>query len=546
MARQRIEDIKNTKGYEDISSNKCFEEERLMFGPLLERYRGQYKTEEWVIKKAEVKKIVDLLTKNVSAKAGSTPAGFTYLGQMLTHELIESTVKTAHDRKEVSPVLNLDSVYPDFDSAVTLGYLKHDSAEFILGTASSSEDHENDLYRPTHLGGRPLIPERRNDENVLVSQLHLLWLKVHNEAVRWLVKFDKQVSRENQYKFSKTFTTLLFQRVVIDEYLRTVLHPNIYDLYFFKERIFFYNDIDLETFKIPLEFSMAMFRFGHTMILDSYQLKKKSGSRKIPLGVLLETGKPVSPEHTIEWQIFFEIDETTPQMAGTLNLILTEQVGGAGGSSAAMAKSTDNPPVYVEISNADKAARERFENGAKGLILKDLMASAEVPTGGVLLDLMELANKDIPRITSGESDAELYNRLKISSPSIFREIIKFKEKDWQKITVEGLSGTQAMTIDNIPLWLFSLLESSILPFEDGFGKSCNRLPQPNDDRLGPITSMVIAEVLNQSIRLAPDNIYQSTTDFSLNMGPLSHVYKKLACQPRGVTMADVFNFQNQS
>jgi len=379
---------------------------------------------------------------------------------------------------------------------------------------------------------------------VIVSQLHLLWQKVHNEAVRRLVNFDEQLNREQVYNYSRVFTTLLFQRVVIEDYLRTILHSHIYDLYFYKNRNYFYTEVDQETFRIPLEFSMAMFRFGHTMILGSYGLKKDLTAKSVKIEELLETGRQIPPEMVIDWERFFEIDETKVQRAGTLDLLFTSVLGGPGFAAARSTRSFNEAHRSVEINIAptqDDRSDSRFEKGAKGLIVKDLMASRVVPTGGMLIDLIEAS------VTSNEPLSNLYYDLEIPDGRTFRNIVNFDSSVLKGTKVIEDKTVEKMSIDNAPLWLFCLLESSVLPFKATFGNlQEDWRPKPKKDRLGPVTSMVISEVLSQAIRLAPDNIYQPMTVLSAKLGPLSYIYTNLISSPSGVTMADIFNFQKYS
>ena len=106
-------------------------------------------------------------------------AGHTYLGQMIAHDIVPST--TNHpNRKKISPYLSLNSLYGDNNDHA---YFDREG-KFILGS-SKNEDGEfeygNDIFRDS--SGIPLIGDVRNDENKIISQLHLFWQKLHNKII---------------------------------------------------------------------------------------------------------------------------------------------------------------------------------------------------------------------------------------------------------------------------------------------------------------------------------------------------------------------------
>src|SRR5262245_46890231 len=122
--------------------------------------------------------------------AGShVPSGYVYFGQFLAHDI--TRLRDADDRPVSqaaplaelaqlrSPALDLDSVYGSGydDHAVPLN-----QGKFIIGAAVDLDNQrvpETDLPRdPLTLA--PLVPDDRNDDNLLVAQLHVQFLKLHN------------------------------------------------------------------------------------------------------------------------------------------------------------------------------------------------------------------------------------------------------------------------------------------------------------------------------------------------------------------------------
>ena len=126
------------------------------------------------------------------------PAGYVYLGQFLAHDMTQLVVEEAktktghntlgHRKPRVglsqlrTPSLDLDSVYGQgFDDP--LCYVDKDNGEMILGLTSLADvPSANDLPRNSS-DKIALIPDTRNDENFIVAQLHLVFLKLHNLIV---------------------------------------------------------------------------------------------------------------------------------------------------------------------------------------------------------------------------------------------------------------------------------------------------------------------------------------------------------------------------
>jgi hypothetical protein len=102
------------------------------------------------------------------------------------------------------------------------------------------------------------IGDPRNDENLIVGQLHLAFLKAHNRLVGQGSTFAqaRRVLRQH------------YQHIVIHDFLKRVADPKVVDrILEHGNRVY---DALAEPFFLPLEFTVAGYRFGHTMIRDDY------------------------------------------------------------------------------------------------------------------------------------------------------------------------------------------------------------------------------------------------------------------------------------
>lgn len=108
-------------------------------------------------------------------------AGYTFLGQFVDHDLtldatsvLEQQIDPQATRNFRTPALELDSVY-GLGPKVQPYLYDRDAPGRML---TSPDGHD----LPRNSQGVALIGDPRNDENIIVSQLHLLFLKFHNKV----------------------------------------------------------------------------------------------------------------------------------------------------------------------------------------------------------------------------------------------------------------------------------------------------------------------------------------------------------------------------
>lgn len=205
------------------------------------------------------------------------PAGYTYLGQMISHDLVRPT-RTNFASRTFSAKLELESIF----GAAFNGFPEPDG------------NRRWDL--PRNPDGRACIPEPRNDENVIIAQLHRLWQLVHEAIVR--NGADPSEARKD--------VVLLFQAVVIDDYLKRILQPHIFSGVLQRgERHLGFSDN-----AIPDVFSQAAFRFGHSMVRRSYSLNAVEQGVSLPS--LFLANSQIPDRFKISWSEFFETDPGRP------------------------------------------------------------------------------------------------------------------------------------------------------------------------------------------------------------------------------------------
>lgn len=237
------------------------------------------------------------------------PALYTYLGQFIDHDLTfdpASSLQKQNDPNALTdfrtPAFDLDCVYgrgPDDQP-----YLFGDHGEFVFGAAlHNGHPGVRDLPRFLDPGdptkGRALIGDPRNDENAIVSQLQGLFMRFHN---RLLADTGRPFAEVQQ------LLRFHYQYVVLHDFLPRVVHPSVLDLlrthgHFDQRKLEIYAWRN-EPF-MPVEFSGAAYRFGHSMVRPGYRLNDTTLLAIFPG---LVGFRPADPERGIDWGRFIDID----------------------------------------------------------------------------------------------------------------------------------------------------------------------------------------------------------------------------------------------
>jgi hypothetical protein len=124
-------------------------------------------------------------------------------------------------------------------------------------------------------GETPLIADRRNDSNLILSQLHLAFLRFHNKAVKALqVQGTKP---EKVFGEARRLVTLHYHWLILNDFLPALLSKTVLarPLSEWQPR----NLLPPDT--VPMEFTTAAFRFGHSMVGRSYDFNANFGREDV-------------------------------------------------------------------------------------------------------------------------------------------------------------------------------------------------------------------------------------------------------------------------
>ncbi len=112
------------------------------------------------------------------------PAGFTFFGQFVDHDMTFDQTSLPQQQVDPKALTNFDT--PRFDLASVYGRGPQRSPELYDPAAPGrlllARPHGIDDL-PRRPDGRALIGDPRNDENLIVAQLHIAFVKLHNRLV---------------------------------------------------------------------------------------------------------------------------------------------------------------------------------------------------------------------------------------------------------------------------------------------------------------------------------------------------------------------------
>ena len=291
------------------------------------------------------------------------PAGYTYLGQFIDHDLtfdqtslgdlIVDPVAISNFR---TPRFDLDGLYgagaiaqpylykrevnPNTDSE----YIKFNIGQTteVVGWDKNDPNYlksfPNDLFRSEN--GFALIGDPRNDTNLILSQLHLVFQKFHNKLTEEVknkstlgktIECRSKTNAEEQFEAVRKTVIWYYHWIILYDYLPRITRysrEEINALILNKEnkpRIYQYDEKPF----IPVEFSAAAFRFGHGMIRQFYNYNRRfpeASVRDLSVFSGLELNKSISSNWIIDWRRFFDFEDqdVRPNPSRRINTTITD------------------------------------------------------------------------------------------------------------------------------------------------------------------------------------------------------------------------------
>lgn len=266
------------------------------------------------------------------AAVSTIPAGFTYFGQFVDHDItfdVSSSLDTNTDANTInnmrSPTLDLDSLYgrgpgldpflyafPTFGPSTAIKF--QTGANTSIGPGGPSNDgspfgmvEQSDFDVPRIPGtNTAVIGDPRNDENLIVVQFHHAMLRFHNAVVDLLLAagFAGDIFAE-----AKRIVTHHYQWAVVNDFLKRICGPAAVS-----NALTSVTAPIGSTFRMPVEFAVAAYRFGHSMIRDTYFVNFNFPTAT--LGQVFDFNRnpqlPVFSNWVVDFNAFFDTGITVP------------------------------------------------------------------------------------------------------------------------------------------------------------------------------------------------------------------------------------------
>jgi hypothetical protein len=249
----------------------------------------------------------DVKDSDVEFDISTIPAGYIYLGQFIDHDMTLDTTPLTDQQYDPRGITNYDT--PRFDLASVYGKGPTGSPELYDPAKPGYlrvNDHDGLHDLPRDDTGAAFLGDPRNDENLIVAQLHAAFLRMHNR-LRDQGKTFEQAQQLLRWNFQWLIVNDFLTRIVGGDVVRSKIvqrrgRPIEFAGKFYKPR-------DKQRPYMPIEYSGAAYRFGHSMIRAEYEVQDM---RTIPIFARegfqdLRGNRPVPADLWIDWNYFFDI-----------------------------------------------------------------------------------------------------------------------------------------------------------------------------------------------------------------------------------------------
>jgi Animal haem peroxidase len=396
-------------------------------------------------------------------------AVYTYLGQFLDHDITFDPVSQLRQFiRNIGDVTDFRTPRLDLDCLYGRGpgdqpYLYDDAGvRLLLGDPLSGNQHDQDakdLQRGPD--GRALIGDPRNDENRIVAQLQATMIRFHNRMAdliggdkfdeirdqvrwhyQWVVVNDFLPTIINQSTIQKVFPSLASGRSAGDDKPQVTIGPLVPEARHH------------DGFLMPVEFSVAAYRFGHSMIRPIYRLNETISRRPI-FSVSSDSAadlggmRRIPDDWAIDWQFFVEIGD------------------------GAAANDDPDDPIARKPQHAYKI--DTSVVGALGHLPPIVAAN---PSSLAERNLLRGRDFELP---SGQAIAAA-----LGEP-VFDVVIGKATDEDPKIPITQVSKAFA---DQAPLWAYVLSEAHVSSWDAAPAGPKDNVPI----KLGPVGGRIVAEV----------------------------------------------------
>lgn len=379
----------------------------------------------------------------------TVPVGHVFFGQFVDHDVtldVVSSFESVNDADATpnarTPTLDLDCIYGGGREATPFLY---DGPKLLTGAdlPGATAEQQADLLRLLDVA---VIGDPRNDENRIVSQIQLAMIRFHNKICdevaheKFGAAFADMTAQEQRERAGEIFeearqiTTWHYQWAVVEDFLTTICGEAAVRRALSSGRRFYTPD---EAY-IPVEFSVAAYRFGHSMV---------------PMRIQVQQGQPA-------FELF------GPELGGGFSPVAGPQAV------------VDMHELFETSANRAVQRAERLD----GELARDLLqlGPAIIPAGENSLAARNLIRGQSFLLPSGETVAACMGR---------------DAEEIEKVRATAMLKSEGALEGGIPLWYYLLIEAETIGREGSGGAF-----EPGEG-LGPVGATIVAETIIGLIEL---------------------------------------------
>jgi Animal haem peroxidase len=389
-------------------------------------------------------------------------AGYTYFGQFIGHDLtLDPTplegpyLEPERTPNYRTPSFDLDHIYgggPEESPFLYEGEVGEET--FKIGSTTPT-GYRRDLPVEHGMVLAGDLQDTRNLDNLLLRQLHAVFLKFHNEAIRQLspptpaLTGIENLGPGTLFERAQRLVRWHYQWIIRHDFLPKILHTGVWN---HQEQRRLQHPDRTKSYAVPIEFSLAAFRFGHSLVRDAYRLNCRQ--KRAVIGELMALGQkaaPIPDDYLIEWGTFLGGLPTSgpPAASSFFDTSIGRAMHGLSPGTIRLSNPLERPdPSSLPVRTLLRGARARLPSGQQ--VAEALLAQGRI--------------RPEDRLTTSQLTQDTCNR----SGSVLRD--------------NGLER-------NTPLFYYVLKEAELLA--GGF-------------TLGPAGSHIVSEVIQGALEADPD------------------------------------------
>jgi hypothetical protein len=412
-------------------------------------------------------------------------SGFTFVGQFVDHDITFDTTPLSDQQADPNATTNFRSPRYDLDAVYGLGpnqnpqlYDPSDRDKFLLDKRPYSTIRTDTLKTPgvvydvpRDAAGKAIIADPRNDQTLIILQMHVAMQMFHNKLVDYMRAI--RLPRAAVFESARRMARWHYQWMVTHDFLPAIVGKDM-AASVYKEVLTGVPIINIKYYKptnplgkpfIPVEFAVAAYRFGHSITRPRYTVQDYVTStgntvevKGVPLFEAnpsennLNGSRPLPARLKIQWSKFFNQAGKPPTARPVRQF------------DASLAGPLFHLPssVQPDTSSSSLLAQRNLLRGKK----------MGLPSGQQVARLMgetPLTNDQLSQ----------NHRIKVTVPIVDSVVHVDSEFDEENAKLKTTLAKEDFA-GEAPLWFYILKEAEIV----GKGR-----------QLGPVGGRIVAEVL---------------------------------------------------